>query len=476
MTESVELADIQTRSWHRRFWLYLRLTGPGYLQSALTLGGGSVAACVYFGSMAGYELLWVQPLSMFLGYFVLAAVAKIVCNTDERPYRVFWIHLSPALAIVWGLGALIATVIWHFPQYSVTANGVISLAEGVGIGLDGTVARAVIGVVVLCGAVGVIHMYNRGARGVRHFEFAVKILVWTVVLSFALVACVTGIQWRELFLGLTGITFLRNWLDGGIDPAMIQPIVAGMAAVTGINMFFLYAYALRRRGWGSQHKELAYFDLVTGMAIPFFFATGFMIIGVANTIGPDAGGVGEPVRDIRAIVPVLGPTFGRFLGHEQWGDGIALLLIGTGMLAIGFSTIVTHMLACSFIGCEMFNLSESKRARFWFALLPAIGILGVGARLPWQTAITASSINALLMPIAVLCFIVLMNKESLMRGEMPRRLKRVIWNVALITCLIVMAVAAWYGLKTNYRLLRENLGARAASPAAVDSRQDTRRP
>ncbi len=465
MADTTDISAILPLPLHQRLWAYLRLTGPGYLQSALTLGGASIAACVYFGSLAGYELLWVQPLSMLLGYFVMAAVAKIVCNNDERPYRIFWLHLSPLLALVWAMGALTATVIWHFPQYSVTANGVISLAEGLGINLDSGPARAFIGLVVLGAAAGVIAMYNRGARGIRHFEFAVKILVWTVVFSFALVALVTGIQWKQLILGVTGISFIRDVLDGGIEPALVQPIVAGMAAVTGINMFFLYAYALRGRGWGKQHTELAYFDLVTGMAIPFIVATGFVVIGVANTIGPEAGVAGEPVKDIRAIVPVLGPTFGELLGNSRWGDGIALFLIGTSMVAIGFSTIVTHMLSCSFIGCEVFNLSHSSRARFWFALLPAIGVAGVAARLPWQTAITASSINALLMPIAVLCFIVLLNRERLMKGALPLRFRRVLWNVSLITCLIVMAVAAWYGMRENLRILRENYGTR--EPAAA---------
>ena len=76
MDDEKNISELLDKPLHRRLRGYFRMTGPGYMQSAMTLGGGSVAASVYFGSLAGYELLWVQPLSMLLGYFVMAAIAK----------------------------------------------------------------------------------------------------------------------------------------------------------------------------------------------------------------------------------------------------------------------------------------------------------------------------------------------------------------------------------------------------------------
>jgi len=467
--EAEHLAALARKPLHRRIAGYFRMTGPGYMQSALTLGGGSVAACVWFGSLVGYELLWVQPVSMVLGYFVMAAIAKQVCHTGERPYRVFWERLSPVIAVAWGVGALAATVIWHFPQYSLTANGVISLAGGVGLDLDNAFGRVVIGAVLVAASCLVISMYNRGARGVKHFERATKIMVWTIVFAFAAVALITGIQWKRLLLGLTGVSFVRDWMDGGIDPILVKPIVAGMAAVTGINMFFLYSYALLNRGWGKAHKELAYFDLISGMVVPFIFATGFMVLAVANTIGPAEGEMGQAVGDIRAIVPVLGPTFGQWLGSETAGNGAALLLIGLGMIAIGFTTIVTHMLSCGFIGCEMFGYRHEGRARFWFSLLPVFMVVGVGAKFPWQAAITASSINAIFMPMAVLCFIILLHMKSFMGDATPRGRMKAVWLVSLVTCLVVMTIAGYFGLEKNWATLREHLWTKDAPSAALDT-------
>ena len=41
--------------------VYLGLSGPGWLQSALTLGGGSLASSLFLGALAGFGLLWLQP-------------------------------------------------------------------------------------------------------------------------------------------------------------------------------------------------------------------------------------------------------------------------------------------------------------------------------------------------------------------------------------------------------------------------------
>jgi manganese transport protein len=46
---------------------YLHTLGPGYMQSAMTLGGGSAFAALFAGAAFGYQLLWVAPLGMFLG-------------------------------------------------------------------------------------------------------------------------------------------------------------------------------------------------------------------------------------------------------------------------------------------------------------------------------------------------------------------------------------------------------------------------
>lgn len=457
MSEKEQLIALAGQPLGARIKGYLKLSGPGYMQSAMTLGGGSIASCVLMGSLLGYQLLWVQPLAIFLGLCVLGAVAKQTCQTGEKPYEAFWNRLHPALAMAWGIAALIATILWHIPQYSLTANGAVELASGIGINLGGTAGRAAIGVCVLAAAGFVCYLYSTGAKGLKIYETLVKVLVWGIVGAFAIVALRTGINFKELFLGFTGISFIQHISANGFPEAATIPIVGGIAAAVGINMVFLYPYSLLNKNWGKEHKELAYFDLISGMAIPFILATGFMMIAVANTIGPEVGSVGTIVKDIRAILPVLDQTLGKTL---------SLLLIGLGMFAIGFSTIITHMLASGFIGCELFGFEYKGKAKFWFSLLPAIGIIGVLVKFPWFAAVTASSLAAPLMPVAVIGFIILLNSKSYMGDARPEGGKRIFWNTSLIAAVLIMSVAGYNGLRGNWNTLQKNLG---SAPAAEEA-------
>ncbi len=367
MSEKEQLIELAGQPLGARIKGYLKLSGPGYMQSAMTLGGGSIASCVLMGSLLGYQLLWVQPLAIFLGVCVLAAVAKQTCHTGEKPYDVFWKRLHPAMAIAWGVASLVATVLWHIPQYSLTANGAVELASGIGLDLSGNAGRGFIGVVVLLAAGFVCYLYSTGARGLKIYETLVKVLVWGIVGAFAVVTFATGIDLKELILGFTGISFIQYVMEFGFPEQAIIPVVGGIAAAVGINMVFLYPYSLLNKNWGKEHRELAYFDLLSGMMVPFILATAFMMIAVANTIGPEPGQLAaESLKDIRAILPVL---------DETLGSTVSLLLIGLGMFAIGFSTIITHMLASGFIGCELFGFEYRGKAKFWFSLLPAIGIV-----------------------------------------------------------------------------------------------------
>lgn len=474
--ERTYLQELAAKPFSGRIWGYMRLSGPGYMQSALTLGGGSIAACVTFGSILGYELLWVQPVAMILGYFVLAAIAKQVCHTGEKPYSSFWNRLHPAFALLWGGSALISTLIWHFPQYALTANGVTALSQGVGLDLTGTWGSILIGALLLSAAIAVTSMYHSGSRGVKYFERSTQALVWTIVFAFAAVAIATGIDGTRFIRGLLGIDFFQRFMAGEIPPAAVVPIVGGMGAALGINMVFLYPYSLLNKKWGKEHRELAYFDLVSGMVIPFMLATAFMIMAVANTLGPEPGSDGTPLRDVLAVVPVLGPTFGSVVGSVDAGNALALLLIGLGMMAIGFTSIITQMLACGFIGCEMFGFSHDSKAKWWFSLMPAIGVYGVVyGGFPWQAAITASSLNIVFLPITTGCFLVLLLSQSFMGDARPMGWTRIIWTAMLLTSITVMSIAAFFGLRGNIDRLRTEWGGAAESAvplAPIESTED----
>lgn len=103
-----------------------------YLQSALTLGGGTASACLLAGAAFGYELLWVAPLGIGTGAVVLLAVAHQTLSTGLRPLVAMRTYAGPGYAACWTLGCLLASLIWHFPQYALGSALLVDLGASLG--------------------------------------------------------------------------------------------------------------------------------------------------------------------------------------------------------------------------------------------------------------------------------------------------------------------------------------------------------
>jgi len=151
--ERAQLLQLQQRSAPRRWCGYFTLTGPGWLQSALTLGSGSAIASIFAGATRQYSLLWVQPLAMILGVIMLDVIAFQTLSTGARPFKVIRVFLHPAIAWLWAFGALAVTLIWHFPQYALAAGmteDIIKATTGwQGSGHQRTVTLLIFGLVIL---------------------------------------------------------------------------------------------------------------------------------------------------------------------------------------------------------------------------------------------------------------------------------------------------------------------------------------
>ena len=94
--ERAWLGEVQKRGFGGRALAYLGRGGPGYLQAALTLGGGSASASLLAGAAFGYDLMWVAPLGMLIGIVMLAAVAHQTLSTGVRPFEAMRLHAGAA--------------------------------------------------------------------------------------------------------------------------------------------------------------------------------------------------------------------------------------------------------------------------------------------------------------------------------------------------------------------------------------------
>ena len=152
--------------------IYTRLSGPGWLQGAITLGGGSLAGALYLGVLMGTEMMWLQPVAMILGVVMLSAISYVTLSTGERPFHTIKTRISPVLAWGWLIATIMANIVWCLPQFAlgtaaVQQNLVPSLGAPDGYG------KVIVALAILCVASVVVWFYNSGSWGIKLFELKI---------------------------------------------------------------------------------------------------------------------------------------------------------------------------------------------------------------------------------------------------------------------------------------------------------------
>lgn len=419
--------------------IYTRLSGPGWLQGAITLGGGSLAGALYLGVIMGYEMMWLQPVAMILGVIMLSAISFVTLSTGERPFQTLKNNISPVLAWGWLIATIMANVVWSLPQF---ALGTAAVQQNLIPSLDGSTGKLVVALGLLATASLVVWFYNSGSAGIKAFEIILKAMVGVVVLSFFGVVFELTRQgllpWGQIFAGFVpNLSYLfepvpvlaeqvaqtgdySSWWNDTIAGEQKNRIIAAFATAVGINMTFLLPYSMLRKGWGTRHRGLAIFDLSIGLIVPFVLATGCVVIAAASQFHGSTTDVMKMVADgkndakevkeyvkyldkrIKQESPDLGesemvaaretlPDADKQLAAMLAGrDNLALAatleplvgsvvsqkLFGIGVLGMAVSTIIILMLINGFAFCELINVPAEGTMHRIGSFLPAVGVLG----------------------------------------------------------------------------------------------------
>ncbi|MHC4623225.1 MAG: divalent metal cation transporter [Planctomycetota bacterium] len=438
--EKKKLAELQSKGLLERWRGYFAMTGPGWLQSALTLGGGSAMASLFAGAYLQYKLLWVQPIAMLIGVVMLAAVARQTLCTGLRPFPMMKRILHPAVAWTWAFGALAVTVIWHFAQYALAAG----MTEDMINAFTGwkpapatrTMLLIAIGLVFLLISTAVTWSYGRGHKGVKFYERVLKSFVWLIIIAFAVVVTRQAIAGHINF-GKVAKGFLP--LEIPTNPRGFSVVMAAFAAAVGINSTFLLPYSLMARGWSRQHRGLSWFDLITGTFLPFCIVTSLVVIAAGATIYDSQAFASGST----ALSPVKAASMFEAAGINKF---LARIVFGLGVLGMTLSTVTVHMLMSGFAVCEMFGIEPGGWRYRLACLLPAPAATGVifwKYMGPW-IAVPASAICGLLLPFAYIIFFILNNSKKYLGPDKPTGIKAALWNTGMIIAIIVSITSACY--------------------------------
>lgn len=302
--ERTLISEAQSKGSLATLSAFIKLSGPGWLQSAITLGGGSLAGALFLGILGGTSLLWLQLVAIIMGVIMLSAISYVTLSTGERPFRAINQHINPALGWGWIIATMLANMIWCMPQFSLCFAALQKNLLGAETIPDTNTAKYVVSAVILVAAMIAVTLNSKQGTAAKVFDWFLKILVGIVVICFVgVVILLTSkgvLDWGMILRGF--LPDLSQWgaptgkmgeLISGLDPAHQkfwteklvkeqQTVMIGAAATAvGINMTFLMPYSLLKRGWDRTFRGLSRFDLATGMAIPYVLVTSCVVIATA---------------------------------------------------------------------------------------------------------------------------------------------------------------------------------------------------
>ncbi len=355
------LAAAQERGAGATMGAYLRLSGPGWLQSAITLGGGSLGSALYLGMIGGTDLLWVQLVSIIAGVVMLSAISYVTLSTGKRPFPAINQYINPVLGVGWITATILANMIFILPQFSLCFDAIDKNLGGNLTGPDARVlpfstmfenperaGQLLVSAVLAILATAIVYMNFKPGWASKTFDLLLKALVGFVVLCFVYaVYKLAGIlDWKAIFSGYIPNPFQWTSTAGELSALLAElpdelneywsekivgrqqgVLISSAAAAVGINMTFLLPYSMLARGWDRTFRGLARWDLITGMAIPFVLVTSCIVITSAHAFHAKADpAILSSSADEVAESNFFGKVSGTIADRMKLDDGAAAVL------------------------------------------------------------------------------------------------------------------------------------------------------
>jgi Mn2+/Fe2+ NRAMP family transporter len=452
---------------------FIGLSGPGWLQSGITVGGVTFSSSLYLGVISGFTLLWLQPLYMILGIVMLASIAYVTLSTGQRPLQVINEQVNPVLGWSWLFATMAANLVWSMPQFTLATRAVQQNVLPKLVGPDvipDPWGRVIVVGCFLSVCLATTMFYGTSARGVKIFEAIIKTIVSiTVLCFFAVIVKLSlkegGMDWGQVLRGLIpnprflfrpaeGFTphlqaVAENCRKFWINLIVSQQrdiMVSAAAATVGVNMTFLLPYSMLRRGWDRDFRGLAIFDLSTGLFIPFVLASGFVVMASASRFYtvPASGFVPDKPGEITTIQPaknLVGPynaLLKQRLAFEAGSETVSKLSAEQLQQRIDALPYADKKMAAMLVKRDNFNLA--------YTLAPLTGkvisqyLFGIGV-----IGLTMSAV-AMLMAINGLCVCELLNKPPV---GLPQRIGASMVSVGALGAIFWNQPAPWLAIMTS---------------------------
>ncbi|MDD7368413.1 MAG: Nramp family divalent metal transporter [Berryella intestinalis] len=407
--------------------------GPGALVAAGFIGPGTVTTCTVSGASYGYTMLWA---------LLFATVATILFQ-----------EMAARIGIITGkgLGENIRDRIGN-PVLKWAAIAIVIVAIFVGnIAYEtGNVTGGILGIqafapgIQMLPIVVVIGIAGFACLWIGSYKLVEKILTAIVVFMgvvFLITAFASPVDWGAVVSGLFVPTLPSAEQTGGVSPILVATGLIGTTVVP-YNLF-LHASGAAERFKDPDQVADARFDAALSIGLGGVISMAILICAAANIHG-----TGVTVANGKDMAIALQPLLG------SW----ATYMIGLGLLAAGFSSVITASLSAAYAVNGVLGWGKGLRdIRFkaiWLIVLLAGCFMAVAfGKSPTQLILTAQAANAILLPI--MAFFVMFCANG---ADLEKFKNHLFANIAGVVIILVTIFIAYRNMSSFISSVQKLLG------------------
>jgi manganese transport protein len=370
----------------------LPFLGPAFIAAVAYVDPGNFATNVAGGSKFGYLLLWVILGANLMAMLIQSMSAKLGIATGQNLPEVCRARFGRRTAFALWLQAEAVAMATDLAEFVGAAVG-LNLLFGIPLFMAGLITGAA--------AFAILALQ---ARGFRHLEAAIGVLVGVIVVGFVF----------QVFLAHPSGSGVARGFIPGFDGSESLLIAAGILGATVMpHVIYLHSALTQRRIVGASpeaRKRIFRFELVDVIiAMTIAGVINISMLVMAAGVFHARGMTG--IDDLGEVYTGLGQTVGN---HADLVFGIALLASGISSSSVG--TLAGQIVMQGFI-----RRSIPLFLRRTITMIPALVILAIGLN-PSRTLVISQVVLSFGIPFALIPLLIFCRDRKLMGNLVNHRL------------------------------------------------------
>lgn len=370
----------------------LKNVGPGALVAAGFIGPGTVTTCTVSGASYGYTLLWALLFATIATILFQEMAARIGIITQQGLGENIRQRIAqPALRMLAIVVVILAIFVGNIAYETGNVTGSV-------MGLQAFADIPSLPAIIVIALLGFVFLWIGSYKLVEGILTAIVVFMGVV---FFVTAFASPVNWGEVVHGMFVPALPDSSLTKGVSPVLIA---AGLVGTTVVPYnLFLHASGASERFKDPIQVADARFDAVLSIGLGGVISMAILVCAAANIHGS-----GITVTNGKDMAAALSPLLG----------GWATCMVGLGLLAAGFSSVITASLSAAYAvnGVLGWNakLKDVKFKLIWLIVLASGCIMAVMlGKSPTQLILTAQAANALLLPVMAFFVLVCANAADL---------------------------------------------------------------